>query len=149
MARHRATDRRRSSTRRKVGALGLAAVGLAGLSIASAAQLNVGNGSLGAGSAIVAACQTSGPIRVSFGTSWTGNPAAYRATTVVLSGIDYGCNGGNLKVTLPGTTPVVAELTNPAITIPAAGNGTVTLTIPAGTYPTAVSITSVAVVISK
>lgn len=148
MARH-LKARRRASTRRKVGALGLAVVGLAGLSIASAAQLGVTSHTLGAGTATVAACQTSGPIRVSFTTLWTGTPAAYRATEVKLSGIDYECNGGSVKVTLPGTTPVVAELSIPSITVPAAGNGTITLTIPAATYPTAASITSVAVVIQK
>jgi hypothetical protein len=141
--------RRRASTRRKVGALGLAVVGLAGLSIASAAQLNITSDTLAAGSTTVAACQTSGPIRATFTTSWTGTPAAYRATAVVLSGIDYACNGASVKVTLPGTTPAVSELSAASITVPVAGNGTVTLAIPAAQYPTAATITSVAVVIQK
>jgi hypothetical protein len=68
---------------------------------------------------------------------------------VVLSGIDYACNGASVKVTLPGTTPAVSELSAASITVPAAGNGTVTLAIPVAQYPTAATITSVAVGIQK
>lgn len=148
MARH-LKARRSASTGRKVGALCLAVVGLAGLSIASAAQLDVAGSTLGAGSTQVAACQTSGSIRATFTTSWTGSPAAYRTSAVTLSGIDYACNGGTVKVTLPGAAPAIAELTGTLSGIPTNGGGSITLTIPAGPYPTAASITSVAVVIQK
>lgn len=141
--------RRQASTRRKAGALGLAVVGLVGLSAASAAQLNISSSTIGAGSTTVPACQTSGPIRASFDTTWTGTPAAYRTTAVTLTGIDYACDGGTVKVTLPSATPAVAELVGVLTGIPAAGGGSITLTIPAGSYPTAASVTSVEVVILK
>jgi len=133
--------------RRRLAAVVLGIVGVAGLTVASAAQLNVNSRSLGAGTAVVASCQASThPIGVSFTTTWSGSPAAYRANAVTLSGIDADCNNSTVQIQLVGAG---VEVTGPITGVPAAGNGSVTLTVPGATKPTASSISSVAVVISS
>ena len=87
-----------SSKRRKTAALALAFVGVAGLSIASAAQLNLGTSSLGAGTTVVASCQTTGKIEVGFTNAFEAGQ--YIASHVVLTDIDSACEGLNYKVTL-------------------------------------------------
>lgn len=87
---------------RKTAAVALAVVGAAGLSLAAAAQLNLGTGSLGAGTTVVASCQDEGtPIGVNFETSFVpGSDAGYEATSLNLTSISPGCNGLKYKVTL-------------------------------------------------
>ena len=86
---------------RKTAALALAFVGVAGLSVASAAQLNLGTGSLGAGTTVVASCQGGTPIDVSFDSTFTpGAGAEYKATNLALDSIETACEGLDYKVTL-------------------------------------------------
>ena len=98
------TSRNSSKTNktRKAAALGLAVLGLAGLSLASAAQLNLGTGSLGAGTTVIASCQPEGtPIGVDFESTFvSGASAEYQATSLNLTSIDPACNGLDYKVTL-------------------------------------------------
>lgn len=88
----------KTRTTRKTAALALAVVGVAGLSIASAAQLNLGTGSLGAGTTVVASCQAGTPIDVDFESSFAD--AEYKATSLNLSSIETACQGLDYKVTL-------------------------------------------------
>ena len=88
----------KTRTTRKTAALALAVVGVAGLSIASAAQLNLGTGSLGAGTTVVASCQAGTPIDVDFESSFSDGE--YKATSLNLSSVESACEGLDYKVTL-------------------------------------------------
>jgi hypothetical protein len=91
------------STARKSAAIGLAIVGIAGLSLAAAAQLNATSGTLGATTTVVAPCQTTA-ITATYSTSYTtAAPAGYKVTQVVLSGVEAGCVGKSVKVSLLDT----------------------------------------------
>lgn len=130
--------------RRRLAAMVLVVVGIAGLGVASAAQLNVSNGSLGAGTAVVASCQPAGQvISVSFTTAFASG--AYQATAVTLSNVNAACATRAYRIRLVNSSGVAigTEMT-----------GTVTLT--AGAFTAAItpnqpasSIASVAVVISS
>ena len=90
-----------TKNRRKGAALALAFLGVAGLSLASAAQLNLGTGSLGAGTTVVASCQADAPISVNFESAFTpGADAGYKASSLTLSSINAACEGQTYKVTL-------------------------------------------------
>lgn len=130
-----------SSKRRKTAALALAFVGVAGLSIASAAQLNLGTSSLGAGTTVVASCQTTGPIAVSFDSAFApGVGAEYKASSLTLKSIDPACVGLKYKVTLTDTAGAV-------IGTEATGTvATATVTVPL-TSVSAKAVANVAVVI--
>ena len=130
-----------SSKRRKTAALALAFVGVAGLSIASAAQLNLGTGSLGAGTTVVASCQTTGPIAVSFESSFApGVGAEYKASSLTLKSIDAACVGLKYKVTLTDSAGAL-------VGTEATGSvATATLAVPL-TGVSAKAITNVSVVI--
>ena len=133
-----------SSKRRKTAALALAFVGVAGLSIASAAQLNLGTASLGAGTSVVASCQTSGSIGVSFTNAFVGGtsavPGKYQTTEVVLKAVDTACVGLNYKVTLTNSAGVAIGSESPGKILAA---GTVTIPVSAS----AAEVTGVSVVI--
>jgi hypothetical protein len=108
-----------ASTRRKSAAVALAFIGIAGLSLASAAQLNVNSASLGAGSSVVASCDTDG-IGVSYTNTYS--TTGYNVTGVTLTGINAACAGLNYKVQLTTTggavlgTEATGTLSNPAAT---------------------------------
>ena len=135
----------RGRARRRFLALTLAVVGVAGLGIASAAQLTLTSAPLGAGSAIVATCQSSGTIDVGFTVAWSSN--AYRVTEVKLSNVNAGCNGKAYQLQMlqgaaPSQVALGANLTGTlAVT---GGNATITVT---GTQPLAADVTGVALVI--
>ena len=74
---------------------------LAGGSIAIAASVSISAGRLGAGSASIAACDANG---FSYGPTID---TSGRITSITVSGIDTGCAGATLRVTLTsGTTDV-------------------------------------------
>jgi hypothetical protein len=102
-----------ASTRRKSAAIALAVVGIAGLSLASAAQLNVNASSLGAGTDVVASCDTDG-IDVDFTNVLDG--IEYNSTELVLSDVNAACNGLAFQVQLltgdvGSETPLGSEIT--------------------------------------
>ena len=112
-----------ASTRRKSAAIALAVVGVAGLSLASAAQLTVTSGALGAGTQVVASCDTDG-IAVDFDPTYAAG--GYAATTVTLNGVAAGCAGQTYRVQLTGASGALgAEVTGPvagtSVTIPVTG----------------------------
>jgi hypothetical protein len=70
-----------------------------------AAGLGVTSDSLGAGSAVVAACQT-GTVNASYTTSYVAG-SSYQTTVVTLSGIDpVACGGKAISVTISGAAGV-------------------------------------------
>ena len=111
-----------ASTRRKAAAIAIAVIGVAGLSLASAATLDINSNSLGAGTEVVASCDTDG-VDVGFETAYVaaagGVDATYNATDVNVTGIDAACAGQEIRITVAdgdtavgdeivGTLPVVA-----------------------------------------
>ena len=134
----------RRSTTLKAAAVALGVAGIVGLTISSAASLNLGGGSVGAGTSVVAACQPAAtPITVGFTTAYSATaPAGYTVTAVKLGAIDPACAGKSINVTLQGASSAsLVEVTGTAAA------GTVTLAIPGATTVTATSVVGTAVVI--
>jgi len=143
MARH-SKARSTSPSRRRFAAVVLGVVGIAGLSIASAAQLTLSSAPLGAGTTIVATCQSTGTITVSFPTAWnTTAPAAYRVTAVTLSGVNTACVGKAYRIQLLNGSGVAIGNEITGTVTGGAFTATITANQPAS------SIASVAVVISS
>ena len=88
-----------ASTRRKAAAVAIAVVGVAGLSLAAAAQLTLDSESLGAGSTIVAACDTDG-IDVTYTRAWDAADAEDVTTAVDFANVDTDCAGLDYEVTV-------------------------------------------------
>ncbi len=134
---------------RRAAALTLAFLGIAGFGVASAAQLSLSSAPLGAGSVIVATCQSAGTINVAFTTAWntTTAPNAYRVTEVRLSNVNANCNGKAYQLQmLQGASPNQVALgsgLSGTLSV-SGGNATITVT---GTQPLAADVTGVALVI--
>jgi hypothetical protein len=127
-----------ASIRRKSTAVALAFVGIAGLTLASAAQLNVNSTSLGAGTHVVASCDTDG-VNVTFGNAYATN--AYATQSVTLGGVAAACNGLAVRVTVADAAGVsLGELTGVIAT-----GGTTTLP---GLNVASANVSNVTVVIS-
>ena len=69
-----------------------------------AATLNVGTNTLSAGNATVASCQASGTPTGTYTTAYDSTVPGYKVTQVNVTGIDAGCNGKNISVTLTGAS---------------------------------------------
>ncbi len=126
-----------ASIRRKSAAVALAVVGVAGLTLASAAQLTVNSASLGAGTRVVASCDTDG-IAVAYTNAYATN--AYNTTGVTLNGVAEACDGLAVRVTvadaagaslgeLTGTIATGGSTTLTGITVPATSIQNVTVVI--------------------
>ena len=94
-----------ASFRRKPAALALGVLGIAGLSLASAAQLGVSSQSLGAGTTVVASCDSDG-ITAAFTSTYDPTTKRYNATGITLSGVAAACNGLAVRVTVADTAGV-------------------------------------------
>lgn len=128
---------RRPTTRRKVVAITVAALGIAGLGLASAAQLNVTPNSLGAGTSVVASCDTDS-VKIAFGTSFSAANKGYVVDTVKLTGVAASCAGQAVTVDLLDANPesgTGAALGSYTATVPTTGTGDrdVTVTRTGGT----------------
>jgi hypothetical protein len=141
--------RPRRTVRRKVVALTVAGLGIAGLGLASAAQLNLTAGALGAGTTVVASCDSDG-VQVAFSNAFAAAAKGYTVTEVKLSGVAAGCAGQNVTVDLLNTDPTDAStgasLRQVTGTVGASG-GTVTLSVPGAVK--AADVKGVAVVIAS
>lgn len=137
---------RRGNGRRKVIALTVAALGVIGLGLASAAQLNLTSGALGAGTTVVASCDTDG-VTVKFADAYQTAAKGYAVTALTLSGIATACAGQTVTVDLLDADPAAsaASLTQLTGTV-AAGGGT--LTLPVSASVKAADVKGVAVVIA-
>jgi len=137
-----ATATKKSSKGRKSAAIALAVIGVAGLSLAAAAQLTVTSASLGAGTSVVASCDTA--VTVGFGNTY--NASGYQVTSVVISNVDVTpCQGLNYKIQLKGASGALGSEIAGVLALTGTGAaGTQTFTV-AGID--ALSVTGVAVVI--
>lgn len=88
---------------RRLGLATLAGLTVFGLSTGLAASLPVSDSSLGSGQSVTAACQTSGPITVSFGVT---AGSASQVSEVTLSGVDAACDGQSVFIDVLGTDVV-------------------------------------------
>ncbi|HEV7567643.1 MAG: hypothetical protein JWP70_2210 [Leifsonia sp.] len=135
----------RKSTSLKFAAVAIGVAGIVGLTISSAASLNLSGGSVGAGSSVVASCQTSGPIGVTFTNVYTPAVSGYTVTSVKLSGVDAACLGQQLKVSLTATGGTsLIEVTGPGAGGTAV-TGLNTITVTGNILATAVVGTSVVI----
>lgn len=147
MARHGKVHRA-SSQRRRFVAVVLGVVGVAGLSIASAAQLNLSSSPVGAGTTIVATCQSTGTITVSFPTAWNATaPAAYRVTSVTLSNVNASCANRPYRIQLLDASGVALGTELTGNLTPLTGGVFTTPIIPSGSQQRAQDLGGVAVVI--
>jgi hypothetical protein len=69
-----------------------------------AATLNVGANTLSAGNASVASCQATGSPTGTYTVAYDQPTAGYKVATVNVTGIDAGCNGKAISVTLTGAS---------------------------------------------
>jgi hypothetical protein len=69
-----------------------------------AATLNIGTNQLSAGNATVASCQASGTPTGTYSVAYDSTLGAYKVSGVTVTGIDTGCNGKSLSVTLTGAS---------------------------------------------
>jgi hypothetical protein len=107
--------------KRAILAVTLAAIVGAGV-YGLAASLNVTSGTLGAGTATVAACQA-GTINVTYTSAYSASAPGYQATQVTLNGLDTSagaCGGKAFKVTLTDSADAVLG-TEATGTIPSSG----------------------------
>jgi hypothetical protein len=149
MSRHATaeTPAPRRSARRKVVAITVVGLGIAGLGLASAAQLNLTTGSLGAGTRVVASCDTDG-IAVAFTNAFNGSLKGYAVTGVTLNDVSATCSGQAISIDLLDTDPnsATAGTSLAHLTGTATATGTVTLSV-SGTVA-ASAVQGVAVVIA-
>lgn len=69
-----------------------------------AATLSVGANTLSAGNASVASCQAAGTPTGTYSVAYDQTTAGYKVATVNVTGIDAGCNGKAISVTLTGAS---------------------------------------------
>lgn len=96
---------RRTPVRRRLVALALGALALAGLGTAAAAQLSVGTAGVGAGTSVVASCQTGAPVRVSLESTFSAG--RYVVTGVRLSDLSGPCVGRSIALQPEGPAGAV------------------------------------------
>jgi len=94
-----------ASIRRKSAAIALAVVGVAGLTLASAAQLNVNSATLGAGTDVVASCDTDG-VAVGFTNAYNATSKEYDTSAVTLAGVNGACDGLAIDITVSNAAGV-------------------------------------------
>lgn len=140
----------RSSRRALVASLVGLAVG--GGVLASAASLPVNGNTLGAGTTVIASCDTDG-VALKYGHTYVVNdgaptPAvigAYRTSSVIVSGIASACDGKAMSVTLKGAAGV--SLGSGSVPVIPTG-GTATVTFPTSPFVDANAVIGAAVVIA-
>ena len=111
-----------------------------------AATLNVDTNSLSAGNATVASCQASGTPTGTYTVVYDSTVPGYKVGGVTVTGMDPGCNGKTVSVTLTGA--VSASLANGSATYSSTGSNT-TVVIPSlSANPSAASVTGVSVAVN-
>jgi hypothetical protein len=122
----------------------LAVVSVFGGVFAMAASLGgISSASLGADDAAVASCDTDG-VTTSYTSGWSASDERYDVSAVTVGGVDDGCDGRTVKVTLIDSSG--ASLAEGTLSMPtsAATSHTVTLS----STPSAKSVTGVHVTIA-
>lgn len=129
--------------KRRVLAGVLAAAGIAGLAGSFAASLNLDGSSLGAGTAVIAACQPAAtPVKVGFTNAYSAPLKAYQVTAVKLDSLAGACTGLRASVTL--TDSAGAVLFEGTATV---ASSTLSMTVPAGV--SAANVVGTAVVLAS
>lgn len=91
---------------------------------ASAATLGLTTDNLGADDKVVASCDNS--VTITYQTSYSATNGTYKIDSVTLDGVDAGCSGETIKVTISGASNAsLAEVTQLAT---AAASQTITVT---------------------
>jgi hypothetical protein len=108
-----------------------------------AATLDVGANSLSAGNATVASCESTGTPTGTYALAYDTTLAAYKVSTITVTGLDATCAGKSVSVTLTSNTGAtnLASLTG---TVPA-GGGSLALTPGSSIAASNVSGVSVAI----
>ncbi len=121
----------RRSRRQAVFALALGIVGVGGV-LASAASLNIANSTLGAGTTVIASCDTNG-VSLVYTNTYTPANGRYNTTAVTVNGLNNLCDTKRLDITLKTNTGT------------SLGAGSiVSLSLPTGTTSATVTITPAA-----
>jgi hypothetical protein len=111
-----------------------------------AATLNVGTNALSAGNVTVASCQASGTPTGTYTVAYDPTVPGYKVGSVTVTGMDPGCNGQTVSVTLTGASS--ASLANGSATYSSAGSNT-TVAIPSlSANPSAALVTGVSVAVN-
>lgn len=111
-----------------------------------AATLNVSTNTLSAGNASVASCQASGTPTGTYTVAYDSAVPGYKVSGVTVTGMDPGCNGKTVSVTLTGAAS--ASLANGTATYSSAGSNT-TVVIPSlSANPSAALVTGVSVAVN-
>ena len=121
----------RRSRRQAIFALALGIVGVGGV-LASAASLNIANSTLGAGTTVIASCDTNG-VSLVYTNTYVPSTGRYDTTAVTVNGLNNVCNAKRLDLTLKRNTGVLL------------GSGSIlSLNLPIGTTSATVTLTPAA-----
>jgi hypothetical protein len=111
-----------------------------------AASLNVGANALSAGNAAVASCQASGTPTGTYALTYDSTIPGYKVTGVTVTGMDPGCNGKTVSVTLTGAAN--ASLASGSAVYSSAGASTTVAIGALSANPNATSLTGVSVAVN-
>ena len=121
----------RRSRRQAVFALALGIVGVGGV-LASAASLNIANSTLGAGTTVIASCDTNG-VSLVYTNTYVPSDGRYNTSAVTVNGLNNVCDSKRLDITLKQNTGAVL------------GSGSIlSLSLPIGTTSATVAISPAA-----
>jgi hypothetical protein len=111
-----------------------------------AATLNVGTNALSAGNATVASCQASGTPTGTYTVAYDSTVPGYKVTGVTVTGMDPGCNGKTVSVTLTGASS--ASLASGSATYSSAGSNTTVAIGSLSATPSAALVTGISVAVN-
>jgi hypothetical protein len=111
-----------------------------------AATLNVGTQTLSAGNAAVASCQASGTPTGTYTVVYDASIPGYKVSTINVTGMDPGCNGKTVAVTLTGASS--ASLGSGTATYSSAGSNTTVAISSLSANPAASLVTGVSVAVN-
>jgi hypothetical protein len=148
-------SRKLSRNSRRAVVASLLGLTVGGGVLASAASLGVTGNTLGAGTVVIASCDTDG-VTLKYGHTYVQtvpavNPGSYRTSSVTISGINAACIGKQLDITLKDATGVslgsgtVAAIVAAAPATTTNNVATVSFTTP---FADAVAVVGAAVVIA-
>ena len=121
----------RRSRRQAIFALALGLVGVGGV-LASAASLNIANSTLGAGTTVIASCDTNG-VSLVYTNTYVPSAGRYNTSAVTVNGLNNVCDTKRLDITLKQNTGAVL------------GSGSIlSLSLPIGTTSATVAISPAA-----
>jgi hypothetical protein len=111
-----------------------------------AATLGAASQALGAGNAVVVSCQTSGTPTGAYNTTYDASLGGYRVTGVTVTGIDPGCNGKTVSVTLTNATNLA--LASGVATYSSAGSNTTLAISSLNATPAASAVSGLSVAVN-